>query len=427
MSIDPEPNEVTYALGRLPSRTYVSRTFPLDLRNSQDYGAPARYVSKVFDEEGLPLPRDTPNIEWSHAVVMTTPRGRKQVKLQIARHTGQVREIQIQKVPTDPRADRMDVLLTLDRDASAKLIELVRALDYIPADDSQTVRIDDELLCHIFRDPTALSELYYMAATQSAFASSLRVMRRHTTSSRSHGDTQSWIVSGSSSRMTPRLPAPETTVAGASAYGNGFLRRTRGYSASASLASCLLLGTRANSSRRWLGFSVDGAGKRVDALLKTNGQIRSLVFAEIKHHKTALLGPQPYRSECWALSTELSGAVPQAQQTVNTAVREIGEHRVHRDDEGSEIDEGAFLVRPRSFLVAGDLKQFRGSGGGVNAAKYRSVELYRRNLVEPEIVTFDELLARAEWHVSVAQGERHDRRPAFHPTGPPSGAARSRG
>jgi hypothetical protein len=33
-----------------------------------------------------------------------------------------------------------------------------------------------------------------------------------------------------------------------------------------------------------------GPGKRTDALLRTSGSIRSLVFAEIKHHLTDLLG-----------------------------------------------------------------------------------------------------------------------------------------
>jgi hypothetical protein len=38
-------------------------------------------------------------------------------------------------------------------------------------------------------------------------------------------------------------------------------------------------------------------------------------------------------------------------------------------------------------------------------AKFRSFELFRRNLHEPEIVTYDELLARAEWHVEIAERE----------------------
>jgi hypothetical protein len=40
--------------------------------------------------------------------------------------------------------------------------------------------------------------------------------------------------------------------------------------------------------------------------------------------------------------------------------------------------------------------------------RFSSFELYRRNLYEPEVLTFDELLARAEWHVALAEGERSE-------------------
>jgi hypothetical protein len=67
--------------------------------------------------------------------------------------------------------------------------------------------------------------------------------------------------------------------------------------------------------------------------------------------------------------------------------------------DGFETGEHTYLVRPRSFLIVGSLAQLR-SERGVHVAKLRSFELYRRNLYEPEVVTFDELLARAEWHVA---------------------------
>lgn len=38
--------------------------------------------------------------------------------------------------------------------------------------------------------------------------------------------------------------------------------------------------------------------------------------------------------------------------------------------------------------------------------KFRSFELHRRNLYKPEVITFDELLASAEWQV--AQLDEHD-------------------
>jgi hypothetical protein len=72
------------------------------------------------------------------------------------------------------------------------------------------------------------------------------------------------------------------------------------------------------------------------------------------------------------------------------------------DDDGAETGEAAYVVRPRSYLIAGHLRKLRGANG-VHRDKYRSFELYRRNLYEPDVITFDELLARAEWHVQAAQ------------------------
>ena len=80
------------------------------------------------------------------------------------------------------------------------------------------------------------------------------------------------------------------------------------------------------------------------------------------------------------------------------AVQQIGERLAGITEDGSESGEAVYLVRPRSFLIAGRLNEFRGQSG-VNLPKFRCFELYRRNLYEPEIVTFDELLARAEAHV----------------------------
>lgn len=152
------------------------------------------------------------------------------------------------------------------------------------------------------------------------------------------------------------------------------------------------------------GFSIGGPGKRTDALLRTSGSIRSLVFAEIKHHLTDLLGDEEYRSGCWPPSLELAGGVTQVQQTVELARTQIGERLPDIDEEGADTGEHTYLVRPRSFLIIGHLNKLRGPSGGVIRAKHRSFELYRRNLYEPEILTFDELLARAEWHVTLAEG-----------------------
>ena len=79
------------------------------------------------------------------------------------------------------------------------------------------------------------------------------------------------------------------------------------------------------------------------------------------------------------------------------ALEDIGEALRERAEDGSEIpNEVTFLMRPRSYLIIGTLDQLLGEGGGPHVEKIRSFELFRRSVSEPEVVTFDELLATLE-------------------------------
>ena len=137
-------------------------------------------------------------------------------------------------------------------------------------------------------------------------------------------------------------------------------RITRGFSGSALLGKSSLVGVRTNWSRLSQAFPSAGPGKRTDALMHTSGRIRALVFAEIKHHETKLLGGE-YRPGAWAPSPELTGGVVQVQQTVHLASRQIGERLSETDESGAETGEHTYLVRPRSFLILGNLEQLRGA------------------------------------------------------------------
>ena len=152
------------------------------------------------------------------------------------------------------------------------------------------------------------------------------------------------------------------------------------------------------------GSYVAGAGKRVDAFLKTQGIVSSLSFGEIKTHKTNLIEPvkAPYRKECWKVSEEVTGGIAQIQKTVQISLQNIQTKTQIKGDNGELTGEELFLYHPKAFLVIGSLSQFKGEYG-INEEKYSSFELFRRNIQSPEIITFDELYERAKYIVTSAQ------------------------
>jgi len=146
------------------------------------------------------------------------------------------------------------------------------------------------------------------------------------------------------------------------------------------------------------GHDLVSAGKRADAVLKTAGIVSSLCLVEIKTPQTPLLGTEPYRPECWQPSKELGGGIAQAQKTVQKTLENLGSEIRPIDHDGNPTGEVLFSYRPKSFLLIGRLSEFE-SAGGINREKFSSFELLRRNMTEPEIITFDELLERARFIV----------------------------
>lgn len=66
--------------------------------------------------------------------------------------------------------------------------------------------------------------------------------------------------------------------------------------------------------------------------------------------------------------------------------------------DGNPTGETLFTTEPRSYVICGNLGEFQAEHG-ISERKFRSFELYRRNLIRPEIVTFDELYERARFIV----------------------------
>lgn len=152
------------------------------------------------------------------------------------------------------------------------------------------------------------------------------------------------------------------------------------------------------------GFDVASHGKRVDALMKTRGIISNLCFVEIKTHHTKLLEDKPYRSGCYAASRELSGAISQVQVSITEATKNLSDKISMDDENGNPTGEEIFNYKPKAFLVIGSLNEFN-SEHGVNKDKLRSFELFRKSIINPEIITFDELYERAKFITNTIEND----------------------
>ncbi|WP_280352102.1 Shedu immune nuclease family protein [Nocardia abscessus] len=145
----------------------------------------------------------------------------------------------------------------------------------------------------------------------------------------------------------------------------------------------------------------DGSGKRVDALMRTRGIVSSLLFCEIKRPDTDLLSL--YRAEdVFRPTAEVVGAVAQVQKTADKAIRRIREYVYTPESaDGDPADYEVATVRPRQIVIVGTTEEFK-ANGKLNRQKVSSFEFYRRSVNDVEIITFDELLARARFIVADA-------------------------
>ncbi len=148
------------------------------------------------------------------------------------------------------------------------------------------------------------------------------------------------------------------------------------------------------------GADVTGRGaQKGDFLLHTEGHVKFTVLVEIKRPGTPLLGPGPYRSGAWKLGAELVAGISQLQ-----ADRRQWETQGSTSEKSREAlnSRAIYTIQPKGILVIGDTSQ-------LDAIKQRNTfELFRRNIVNPEIITYDELLERAKFIV----GEEDEQPPS---------------
>lgn len=143
-----------------------------------------------------------------------------------------------------------------------------------------------------------------------------------------------------------------------------------------------------------------GGGRRADAIMRSRGLVSTLLFCEIKHHQTDLLGLLYRKPDVFSPSRELVGGVSQLQKTTQKALSRM-DNQMHRlkSADGTPTDITFSSTRPRQVLLVGSLSEFE-TANGPNLEKLETFELFRKAFVDVDIVTFDELYERAKFIVS---------------------------
>lgn len=144
------------------------------------------------------------------------------------------------------------------------------------------------------------------------------------------------------------------------------------------------------------GSNFFSKGKRTDALLKSQGAINSLCFCELKLSSDSLLKQvkDPYRGQSWQISDALTGAIAQVQRTTHKAIKDFATKTEIKDPEDNLTGEDLYLYNPKAFILIGNLDEFI-IENKINEIKFSSFEMFRKNLRNIEILTYDELYHRA--------------------------------
>lgn len=393
---DTPTSEADYASRRLLGRTTVGRSFPLKFGRNSDVGHPARTVWQVIsNDDGLQLEYEG---ECEVVDLHSSGAGRVQVKARIVKERGRVSQIRFERIEVlKGREPELKSILNFDEEASRRLIEMcltIRGID--PAGD-QTLKFDDDFLAALLEDPRSLTAVYE------------RDPNRFREVIENDVNSEDVVALASKRRALEefrQMLSPADGAVHSEGEWQAFFERNS-WILGVGLSSHLFTSWDAKKLERHVaGSSVAAVGKRVDALLTTSGAIRALVLAEIKLPSHDLVD-QKYRSGTYSISSELAGGVAQAHVTAERAREDIGTLLKGKDADGFLTGEETRLVQPRSYLVIGRLESLT-RGGNVHEDMFRSFEMFRRNIHSPEILTYDEVFARAEWALAAASDGIYD-------------------
>lgn len=129
------------------------------------------------------------------------------------------------------------------------------------------------------------------------------------------------------------------------------------------------------------------------------GDHRFTTFVELKLPTTPLFGTTKNRAQSWKLSKDLMEAYSQILEQKASGILKIETTRELYADDYSEINQSAY--DSKAVLIVGSWEQIDdvSEPAGIKKMKRKTLELFRRDSRNIEIITYDELLERASFIV----------------------------
>jgi len=130
--------------------------------------------------------------------------------------------------------------------------------------------------------------------------------------------------------------------------------------------------------------------QRGDFLLNTAAEVKFTVLVEIKKPTTPLVTNKKYRNGVYLLSDELTGAISQLQVNCQSWQKNSD----NPENIKKLLPQKIFTINPKGIIVIGNMKDINGQ-----EEKIKTFETFRNYIINPEVITFDELFERAKFIV----------------------------
>lgn len=141
--------------------------------------------------------------------------------------------------------------------------------------------------------------------------------------------------------------------------------------------------------------NLDGSNSVItDYVLADN---KFTTFVEIKRPSTPLFKPQKLRGNCWRLSNDLYEAHSQILEQKISGQTKFETNQAGYCSQGNKITQSAY--DSKAILIIGSWQNIKEDDQYTQNLKERTLELFRRDLRNIEIITFDEPYERAKFIV----------------------------